>query len=97
MVVEEDVLSGVVQRALEAGRKVGVFAYGVDAALATSVVFVEMGLPEQAAHDLYETLRRLDEAGCDVIVTLRVEEVGIGCALSDRLRRAAVGSRRSGD
>jgi L-threonylcarbamoyladenylate synthase len=42
-----------------------------------------------AAQNLYAGLRALDSAGVDMILVTRVEPVGIGEAIADRLRRAA--------
>ncbi len=42
----------------------------------------------EAAH-LYARLRESDAAGVDVILTVLPEEVGLGAAVADRLRRAA--------
>lgn len=46
-------------------------------------------LPE-AALRLFHLLRKLDEAGLDGIIAEPVSEVGLGVAIMDRLRRAAV-------
>ncbi|MDP8977605.1 MAG: translation factor Sua5, partial [Actinomycetota bacterium] len=40
------------------------------------------------ARVLYEGLRAAEDAGLDVVVVESVEEVGIGRAVMDRLRRA---------
>ncbi len=45
--------------------------------------------PAEAARVLYATLRRIDEAGFDVIVAVLPEEAGLGLAVRDRLTRAA--------
>lgn len=42
-----------------------------------------------AAHNLYASLRRADESGVDWIVVPLPEEVGLGLAVADRLRKAA--------
>jgi L-threonylcarbamoyladenylate synthase len=47
------------------------------------------GDPAQAAHALFDTLRRLDSAGYARIDVLTCEERGLGRALMDRVRRAA--------
>lgn len=44
----------------------------------------------QAAARLFDTLRRADDAGLDGLVATPVPEVGLGRAINDRLRRAAV-------
>lgn len=45
--------------------------------------------PAALARTLYRSLRALDDAGCEVIVTTVPEERGLGVAIADRLRRAA--------
>lgn len=44
------------------------------------------------AHALYASLRRLDEAGCDVIIVERPPQSPEWAAINDRLARAAAGS-----
>jgi L-threonylcarbamoyladenylate synthase len=44
---------------------------------------------DEYAHDLYRWLRAGDAAGVDVVLAVAPEEVGIGAAVADRLRRAA--------
>ena len=44
---------------------------------------------EKFAHSLYALLRRVDELGCDVVLTPLPIEQGLGTAIADRLRRAA--------
>jgi len=46
----------------------------------------------EAAATLFAKLRRLDEAGLDLIVAEAVPEHGLGIAIMDRLRKAAAGS-----
>jgi len=43
----------------------------------------------EAATRLFAALRRLDEAGLDLIVAEPVPETGLGVAIMDRLRKAA--------
>ena len=43
----------------------------------------------EAAATLFAKLRRLDEAGLEVIYAEPVPEVGLGLAIMDRLRKAA--------
>jgi L-threonylcarbamoyladenylate synthase len=47
------------------------------------------GDPAVAARELYATLRKIDEAGFDVIVAVLPGEEGLGLAVRDRLARAA--------
>lgn len=48
--------------------------------------------PESYAYELYHFFRRCDAVGVRTIVCETVEDIGIGRALNDRLRRAAAGS-----
>jgi L-threonylcarbamoyladenylate synthase len=50
---------------------------------------VELGELGQAAHDLYATLRALDERGCTVILATSPDPHGLGLAIADRLHKAA--------
>ncbi len=43
----------------------------------------------EAAANLYGAMRRLDEAGLDLIVAEEIPETGIGAAIMERLRKAA--------
>lgn len=43
----------------------------------------------QAAANLFACLRRLDEAGLDLLAAEKVPETGLGVAINERLRRAA--------
>jgi L-threonylcarbamoyladenylate synthase len=43
----------------------------------------------EAAATLFAKLRRLDEAGLDLILAEPVPEIGLGVAIMDRLRKAA--------
>jgi L-threonylcarbamoyladenylate synthase len=52
---------------------------------------------DEYAHDLYRWLRAGDAAAVDVVVAMSPDEVGIGAAVADRLRRAAGGRTDDGD
>jgi L-threonylcarbamoyladenylate synthase len=52
-------------------------------------VLSEKGDLVEAATRLFAALRRLDEAGLDLIVVEKVPETGLGLAIMDRLRKAA--------
>ena len=52
-------------------------------------VLSEQGCLREAAVNLFSAMRRLDGQGLDQIVAHPVEEVGLGRAIMDRLRRAA--------
>ena len=66
--------------------------------LGTRLTAVEVlapdGQPATAAHRLYGALRRLDEAGCDVLLAEPIPgDDGLSLALRDRLRRACAPER----
>ncbi|MDB5106396.1 MAG: Sua5/YciO/YrdC/YwlC family protein [Fibrobacteres bacterium] len=50
------------------------------------------GDPREAAANLFACLHRLDRLGLDLILAEPVEEIGLGLAIMDRLRKAAAGS-----
>ena len=43
----------------------------------------------EAAANLFRCLRELDHENLDLIVAEKIPEEGLGCAIMDRLRRAA--------
>lgn len=53
--------------------------------------------PEEAARRLYHGLREMDRPGVDVIFLEGYDEVGIGRALMDRMRRAAAAAEVDAD
>jgi L-threonylcarbamoyladenylate synthase len=84
-----------VRRLLGAGQRVGVFSQEMlPESLLPLVQFRQRGDGRAAAHDLYSVLRALDDAGCDVILATLPDGDSYDQAVADRLRRAAVGSRR---
>ena len=54
----------------------------------TEILSAKSDLREAAAN-LYGAMRRLDEAGLDLIVAEEIPESGIGAAIMERLRKAA--------
>jgi len=84
-----------VTMALARGQRVGVVALEEDAALFSGRVRAELvgtwHTPETSAARLYDALRSLDRQGLDVLFARDLADpaVGLGRALSDRLRRAA--------
>jgi L-threonylcarbamoyladenylate synthase len=50
---------------------------------------VLLGEKDVVAQELYASLRRADESGAEVIVVPLPDEVGLGLAVADRLRKAA--------
>ncbi len=78
-----------------ANLRVGLLAWNPPADLARFAA-VELLSPghdlREAATRLFAAMRRLDEAGLDLIVAEPVPEVGLGLAIMDRLRKAAAGN-----
>jgi L-threonylcarbamoyladenylate synthase len=92
--VDQSALWNVVQAAVWRGASVGVFSSEAPPeALAPSILFSKMSTVHQAAHDLYATLRDLDDAGCTIIFATVPPVDGLGSAIADRLKRAAQGSK----
>jgi L-threonylcarbamoyladenylate synthase len=56
---------------------------------ANVVLLTAPGDDQRFARALYQLLRRVDELGCEVVVTTLPAEQGLGTAIADRLRRAA--------
>ena len=44
---------------------------------------------KEAAHNLFAALHRLDDLNLDIIYAYEFPEEGLGCAIMDRLRKAA--------
>ncbi len=77
------------------GERVGVLAFKKTfgaGPYAARQVLSEDGDLREAAANLFGALRRLDEQGLDRIVAEPVPNVGLGCAINDRLARAAGGT-----
>lgn len=85
--VDADEIAARVQYWQSAGKRVALWVRSMPAALAD----VGEQMPRDArtaARELYDTLRRLDRAGCDRIVIERVPRTPEWWAVRDRLRRA---------
>jgi len=72
--------------------RVGVLSFqkqveGVDAS--NQIVLSANGNVEEAAHQLFASLRALDKKDVDILLAEEVPGVGLGRAINDRLRRAA--------
>jgi L-threonylcarbamoyladenylate synthase len=63
---------------------------GTERALAVMNLSVSCDLNEAAAH-LFGYLRALDAKGASTIAVVPVPDYGLGEAINDRLRRAAIG------
>jgi L-threonylcarbamoyladenylate synthase len=80
------------QVAVPLGKRAGLLAWDAPA-LTETFVMQEMlshrGDLREAAATLFSKLRKLDEAGLDIIYAVHVPESGLGHAIMDRLRKAA--------
>lgn len=76
-----------------ANKKIAVLSFRPIETLAPSVLSVflsEKGDPAEAAQHLFAALRALDASDAEVILAETLPEEGLGRAVNDRLRRAAV-------
>ena len=85
-----------VRRRLERGERAGVLVADEDiAAFRDSGAVVrtlgDAAAPEQVAAALFASLRALEEAGVQVILSRSFDEHGLGLAIRDRLLKAAGG------
>jgi L-threonylcarbamoyladenylate synthase len=95
IVVDEGDASAIAATHVADGRTVGVLAPRALPDLPDAAVALEpAGPPEEYARLLYARLRQADRLGLDVLVCVPPPPVGVGVAVIDRLRRAAIGSRR---
>jgi L-threonylcarbamoyladenylate synthase len=91
VVADEQELAARVRDETTAGARVGVIA-GRAAAPDVMTGATLLGAPadgDEYARLLYHWLRDADARGLDVVVAVAPDAVGIGAAVSDRLRRAA--------
>lgn len=63
-----------------------------DESICFQEVLSETGNLEEAAHNLYAALHKLDGLGLDVIIAERFPNTGLGTTINDRLNRAAKSS-----
>ncbi len=54
------------------------------------IVLSEKGNLDEAAHNLFEALRKLDQSDCEIIISELFPEKGLGRAINDRLKRASI-------
>lgn len=73
-----------------AGKRIGVIAFRAQHAGAYCETLSERGELNEAAQKLFAAMRALDASDVDVIFAEVFPEVGLGKAINDRLRRAAV-------
>lgn len=77
----------------EPGQRVGLLALDAsqpESGFAVVEYLSQNGCLREAAANLFAAMRRLDAAGLDFLVARPIPEVGLGRAIMDRLRRAAV-------
>jgi L-threonylcarbamoyladenylate synthase len=92
VLVAADELAAAIADATTAGLRVGCLAAARVLATVPTSPAILRSLPDDAtamAHELYGALRALDERGVDRIVAVLPDEVGLGAAVADRLRKAA--------
>lgn len=87
---KSDDLAAHAARALERGVRVGVLTIGPPPALPPGVESIALEQPlEAAARGLYAALREADRRGLALLLAALPDELGLGRAVADRLRRAA--------
>lgn len=72
------------------GRRIAVISFTKDHAPLPTRVLSRAGDLSEAARELFAALRACDAGGYDVILAERFPETGLGRAINDRLKRAAV-------
>lgn len=86
-------INEIVQNYIDEKMKIGIMATDETAEFyPKGVTVVSLGSrknPESIAHNLFETLRELDDSGVDIIISEAFEEDGIGTAIMNRLNKAA--------
>jgi L-threonylcarbamoyladenylate synthase len=93
MMMEADLVLELAASLTRQGKRVAVLARSAQQPLLPGIEWV--AAPQDAAgyaHDLYTNLRRLDEAGCDMILVETPPQDPAWLAINDRLTRAAAGS-----
>ena len=72
------------------GQRIGVISFTTPYPVYRCEVLSPAGDLDQAAQKLFAALRALDVSDCDIILAERFPDQGLGRAINDRLRRAAV-------
>ena len=75
---------------IEAGARVGAVV-PCDVSAGRADVITRFSSSDDLARRLFAALRRADERDCDVLLVARIDELGVGRAVMDRLRRAGDG------
>lgn len=90
LLVDDASLAAAARDALQRGLTVGVIAEKLPAELPSGVTVLAQPEDEaEYARHLYRHLRDADAADLDTVLAVVPDEVGIGAAVADRLRRAA--------
>jgi L-threonylcarbamoyladenylate synthase len=90
LLVDRESVVDVARDAVRSGLRVGVLGEKLPDDLPAEVtVLARPADDEQFARGLYHDLRRADALDLDTVLAVVPEEVGIGAAVADRLRRAA--------
>jgi len=96
MLTEGDLALELAASLLRQGKRVAVLAYSAHRSVLQGLEWI--AAPRDAAgyaHELYASLRRLDELGCDAILVEKPPQTPAWAAINDRLARAAAGSPAS--
>ncbi len=72
-----------------ADKKPGILSFKQDYQQPIQYILSPNGHLEQAAHNLFEALRFLDDSPCECILAEKAPEQGLGKAINDRLLRAS--------
>lgn len=93
MMMEADLLLELAASLARQGKRVAVLARSAQQPLVPGLTWIGAPAdPAGYAHDLYANLRRLDQAGCDVLLAEAPPPAAEWFAIRDRLTRAAAGA-----
>jgi L-threonylcarbamoyladenylate synthase len=93
MLIEGDLALELAASLVRQGQRVAVLAFSAQQPVTPGLAWIAAPAdPSGYAHDLYASLRRLDEAGCGTIVVERPPQSPDWAAINDRLARAAAGA-----
>lgn len=98
MLVEGGLIDELARSFARQGKRVAVLARSAHQPLIEQLVWINApAAPGGYAHDLYANLRRLDDAGCDVMLVEEPPPAMEWAAVCDRLMRATAGTEPSDD
>ena len=83
------VILGSIEALLKTHPQAGVLSFDKDYKVNHQIILAPSGAPEEAAQNLFESLRAFDKMNVEVVETELVPDQGLGRAINDRLRRAA--------